>query len=148
MITVQDLTADLKDAMRAGESVKRDTIRAIITALKNEAIAQKVDANDLSEGAVLAVLKRAKKQRDEAATQYTDGGRAELAEQERAEAEIIAAYLPEQMDEAQIAAVVDEVVAAVGAENFGAVMGQVMGRVKGKADGALVKKVVDEKLKG
>ncbi len=147
MVTITQLTADLKDAMRSGEHMKRDTIRAIITMLKNEAITQKIDVTDLSDDTILTLLKRAKKQRDEAYAQFMDGERSELAEKEKREAEIIAAYLPQQMSDVELQNVVQDVITQTGKENFGAVMGQVMARTKGLADGARVKDIVEKYLK-
>ena len=132
--------------MRSGDVRRRDVVRSLLTMVKNEAIAQKVDAAKLTDDAIIAVLKRAQKQRADAAQQFRAGNRPELADKEAAEAEIIAAYLPEQMSEEQIAEIVDAVIARVGTENFGAVMGQVMAHVKGQADGATVKAIVEAKL--
>ena len=89
----------------------------------------------------------AKKRRD-AAQMYKDGGNEEAAEKELSEAAIIDAYLPEQMSEADIAAIVDDVIAGMDEPNMGQVMGQVMGRCKGEADGNVVSKIVREKLNG
>ncbi len=148
MTIAEQLTEDLKDAMRSGDATRRDTVRSLITMIKNAAIAQKVDVAQMDNTAIQAILKRAKKQRDDAAAQYRDGGRPELATQEHAEAEIIAQYLPAQMSEAVVAQIVDDVVGAVGAEraNFGVIMGRIMAQTQGQADGALVKRLVDERL--
>lgn len=141
------LNTDLKDAMRAGDALRRDCVRGLITMAKNEAIARREPLDAMSDDTVVAVLKRARKQRDDAAAQYRDGGRPELADKESAEAALIAAYLPAQMDDAAVAVVVDEVMAAAGdGANFGAVMGQVMARTKGQADGAVVKRIVEAKM--
>ncbi len=148
MTIVEQLTADLKEAMRSGDVQRRDTVRSLITMIKNEAIAQKIDSIQMDNATVQAIMKRAKKQRDDAAAQYRDGGRPELAAQEIAEAEIIAQYLPEQMSATEVAQIVDEIVATVGTEkaNFGIIMGRVMAQAQGRADGALVKRLVDERL--
>ncbi len=142
---MEKLMADLKAAMRAGDSARRDCIRSLITELKNAAIAQKRDVAALPESDVIAVLKRAKKQRDEAAAQYAAAGKDDAARKERDEAALIATYLPAQMDDAALRAIVAEVVEG-GATQFGAVMGQVMARVGSAADGARVKAIVEEVL--
>lgn len=146
MTISEQLMSDLKDAMRAGDALKRDTVRSLMTMIKNEAIAQKTDVASLSDDVVQVVLKRAKKQRDDAATQYADGNRAELAQKESAEAQIISAYLPEQMSEGEVHVIVDAVISEIGKENFGAVMGRVMAQTKGQADGVVVKRIVDAKM--
>ena len=142
------LTGDLKDAMRSGDAIRRDCLRGLITAVKNEAIAQKIlDVTTLSDETVITVLKRARKQREDAAVQYRDGGREDLAMKEEQESVVIGSYLPAQMDDMAIAAVVDDVLAQVtGAANMGTVMGQVMARLKGQADGVTVRRIVESKI--
>ena len=91
-MTLQDrIEADLKDAMRAGETTKRDTLRMVLAALKNKRIEV---GTDLDQAAQLAVLTSAGKTRTDSAQQYDEAGRPELAEKERAEIAIIQAYLP------------------------------------------------------
>ncbi len=148
MTLFEQLTNDLKDAMRAGNTLKRDVMRSLITMVKNEAIAHKCSAIDMTDEMILAVIKRAKKQRDDASVQYKDGGRVDLAQKEAEEAEIIARYLPEQMSEDAIVAIIDTVIKEVGTDkkNFGIIMKRVMTQTRGQADGAVVKRLVDEKL--
>ena len=134
---------DLKQAMKDGDRDKVEVLRMVKTALQMAEIDAKDDFGD--DVQLKIVAKEAKKRKD-AAQMYLDGGDNERAEAELAEAEIIAAYLPEQMNEEEVAKIVDDVLAGMDEPNIGQVMGQVMGRVKGQADGGLVSKVVKEKL--
>lgn len=134
---------DLKTAMKAGEKEKVETLRMVKTALQMAAIDAK---GDLSEDAQIKVLQKESKKRKEAAVMFEQGGNGEQAAKERAEAELIDQYLPEQMSEEDIAKIVDEVIAEVGSENMGAVMGPVMAKVAGQADGSIVSRIVREKL--
>ena len=95
----------------------------------------------------MVVIRRQLKQRQEAVEAYEKGGRVELAEKERAEAEILQEFLPKQMSEEEIGRIVDETVAQLDGSDFGRVMGIVMGKMKGQADGNTVARMVREKLK-
>lgn len=143
MTIFQQLNDDLKTAMRAKDVVSRDVLRALITAVKNDAIAQKIDISEVSNEAILAVVKRAKKQREEAAKTYIQGERAELAEQELAEVKIVAQYLPVQMSEDEIAQIVQKIVDG-GVTDMGAVMGAAMTEIAGRADGGVVRAIVQK----
>lgn len=134
--------------MRAGDTQARDVLRSLITALKNEAIAQRIDVSELPEDVVIAVLRRAQKQRAEAARQYADSGATDRAEAESAEAEIIARYLPQQMSDEEIRGVVERVLNDIqeDAPSFGSVMGRVMQECGARADGARVTGIVRELL--
>jgi hypothetical protein len=146
----EKLTADLKDAMKSGETLKRDTLRLLDSAIKNSEIEKKKREEGLSDEEVLEVISRAVKQRNDSIQQFTDGGRPELAEKEQAELEILKTYLPEQMGEDEIRRVVKEIISSAGTvspSDMGKIMGQAMGKMKGKADGNVVKKIVGEELK-
>jgi len=145
----QKIFEDLKSAMKAGEAEKRDTLRMLDSMIKNTEIEKKKREEGLSDEEVMDVIAKAIKQRKDAVTQYTDGGRPELAEKENKEIEILAVYMPEQMSEDKVREIVKEVITASGAASkadIGKVMGPAMGKLKGQADGNLVKKIVEEEL--
>jgi len=145
----EKITADLKDAMKSGDTTKRDTLRLLDSTIKNAEIEKKKREEGLSDEEILEVIARAVKQRNDSITQYIDGGRPELAEKEKIELDILKTYLPEQMSEDEIRKVVKEIISAstaVSASDMGKIMGQAMGKMKGKADGNVVKKIVGEEL--
>jgi uncharacterized protein YqeY len=139
------ITADMKDAMRARDQVRLDTLRSVISAFNYKRIeAQK----DLSEPEQLAVLQRLVKQRSDSIEQFGKAGRTELADKETRERDILQHYLPAQKTPDEIRAVVREVLAGLPADgrNQGAVMKAVLGQLKGLADGNAVRQVVVEEL--
>ena len=137
------LQSDLTTSMKARDAVRSSTIRMALTAVRSEEVAGTA-ARELSDAEVVAVLGREAKKRREAATAYDDAGRAELADRERAELEILAGYLPAQLSDAEITAIVAEQVAAAAASGvtgraaMGAVMKAVKPKVEGQADGGRV----------
>ena len=142
----ETIKTDLKDAMRAGDALKRDTLRMLIAAMKNERIER---GEDLDEDAVMAVVRRGVKSRKDSAQQYRDADRADLAEKEEAEIDVLEGYLPQQMDEAATAAAVEAVIAETGASgkgDIGKVMKGVMAKHKGLVDGKLVNRLASERL--
>src|SRR6185436_12108700 len=128
MAMLDRLYQDMKEAMKAGEKLRLETLRMTISQLKKEAMDS---GKDLGEAEEIAILQRAVKQRREAAEQYVKGGRQDLATKENSEAEIIQAYLPRQLSDAELEAAVQEAVADTGAAG-GKDMGKVMGRLLGK----------------
>ena len=131
------LMADLKTAMKAGESARVATIRMITAKLKDVEIAGRAKGQEgLNENEAIAALRGMVKSRTESAGMYRDGGRPELAEQEEAEINVIRGYLPPEMDEASLKAAVDEAVSAVKAESLKD-MGKVMAELKNKFGVAL-----------
>ena len=146
MTLVEDFQADLKAAMIAKENAKRDTLRLVVADFKNKRIEL---GRDLEEAEALAVVAKAKKSRLDSLEQYTAAGREDLAAIERAELEIIAVYLPEEMGEDELREIVRAVVEEVGAtepKDMGAVMKALMPTVKGRADGKAVQRIVVELL--
>lgn len=138
----QDLTTSMKD----GEAVRTGVLRLLKNALKNEQIKA---GHDLSEAEALKVLQREAKQRKESVAQFTQGNRSDLVESEERELEIIEKYLPQQMDETELAQLVDAVITEINATDMsqmGAVIGAVMQRAAGRADGAAVSALVRQKL--
>lgn len=142
------LTEDLKAAMRARDQVRLDTLRALITELKNMEIARRGEGKDggLEEADELAVLSRARKQREESIVAFEGGNRPELAANEKAQLEVILGYLPKQLDADEVRALAQAVIAEVGAtskKDMGKVMGKLMGQVKGRFPGDQVKPIVE-----
>ncbi len=147
MATLKEIQADVITAMKAKDAVKRDTLRMIVSVLKNKQIDLK---RDLTEEDIVTALGTEAKKRRESAKAFHEGDRKELAEAEEAELAIITEYLPEQISDEDLNAIVDEVIAASGATSkseMGKVMGQVMPKVKGKCDGNRVRVAVSAKLK-
>ena len=141
MAYLEKLQADLKDAMRARDSIRMGTIRMLISQLKNAAIDAK---GELSEEQELTVLMNAAKKRRESIEIYEKSDRNDLLEKEKQELEIISVYLPEQMSDSDIEKTVAGIIAEVGAasmKDFGKVMGQAMKKLKGKADGKKVQEI-------
>ncbi len=137
---------DIKQAMRAREQDKLATLRLLSAAIKQREVDERVE---LADADVLGIVEKLIKQRREAAKQYVDGGRPELAQAEEAEAALLEIYLPPQLDEAAIAGAIDEAVAATGAAgmaDMGKVMGQLKPRLQGQADMAVVSKLVRARL--
>lgn len=137
---------DMKAAMRAGDTLKRDTLRMLIAAMKNERIERGADLDD---DTVQAVVRRGVKSRKDSSQQYRDAGRAELADQEDAEIAVLEGYLPQMMDEAATVAAVEAAIAETGAaakSDIGKVMKAVMAAHQGLVDGKLVNKLAGERL--
>lgn len=137
-----------KEAMKARDQLRLSTLRLIGAAIKDREIAARGEPGEgrLTEGDLVALLSRMVKQRQESARAYEEGGRLELAEREQAEIGIIQEFLPRQMDESEVAAAIDAVVAELGAtgvRDMGRVMGALRERHAGQMDfgaaGALVK---------
>ncbi|HVD57173.1 MAG TPA: GatB/YqeY domain-containing protein [Thermoleophilaceae bacterium] len=141
MSVLEQVQHDVKDAMKAREKERVHALRLIASELQK---AEKDQSGD-----ELQVLQRERKRRLEAAEAYRDGGRDEQAESEEREAEIIAAYMPEQLSDEQLEAIVGDAVAESGAsspQEMGRVMALVMPKVKGQADGKRVSAAVKGKL--
>jgi uncharacterized protein YqeY len=145
------LQTDLTAAMRARDALRAGTIRMALTAVTSAEKAGNV-ARQLSDDEVLGVLGKEAKKRRESATAYDDAGRPELAERERDELAILAEYLPKQLDDAEIAAIVGEEVDAAAAEGatgmpaMGRVMKAVQARIAGRAEGGKVAAEVRRRL--
>ena len=132
--------------MRSGDALRRDTLRMAESALYN---GEKRDKRTYSDDDVAGVLAREVKTRRESVEAFRKGGREELAAKEEAEIAILAAFLPEQLGEAEIAALVAEAIAATGAtgqRDMGKVMGWLAPRTKGRADGRLVSQLAGKAL--
>ena len=142
----EQLQTDMVDAMRSGDVEKRDTLRYVMSAIKQVEVDER---RELTEEDVVAVLKKQAKQRRESIADYEAAGREDLVHEEKAQLALIESYLPAQMSREEIAVAAAEVIAELGAEgpqSTGQVMGQLMPRLKGMADGRLVNEVVRELL--
>ena len=140
------ITEDMKSAMKAGAKDRLKVVRLIMAAIKQVEVNKRVELDDAG---VLSVLDKMVKQRRESVEQFEKGGREDLAAIERAEIEVLQAYLPEQLSADEIAALVDEVIAATGAESIrdmGKVMGQIKAKAAGRADMGAVSATVKERL--
>jgi uncharacterized protein YqeY len=144
-----EIERDIKTALLAGDKVKAETLRNIKSALLNEAISQGARDTGLSDEQVQKILARESKKRQEAADLYKQGGADDRASAELAEKTIIDTYLPEQMGEDRVAKIVDEEIAEAGQvslQDMGRIIGAVKSRTAGSADGALIARIVKEKL--
>ena len=137
------ITADMKTAMKAGEKDRLKTVRLILADIQRKEVDSR---EELDDAGVVTVIEKAVKQRRDSIEQFVKGGREDLSAIEEAELEIIQAYLPEQLSDDEIAALINEAIAATGAESIrdmGKVMGAIKSKAAGKADmgrvGALVK---------
>ena len=141
------IMADIKEAMKAKDQVRLGTLRFLNSAIKNKEI--EVRPNELTDDDVMAVLKKAVKQRKESIEQYNQAGRADLAEKEESELKVLGAYLPEEMSPDKVEEVVLAVISELGADSIkqmGAVMKEVIARTQGAADNKIVSQVVKAKL--
>jgi len=144
----EQLKLDLTEAIRSRNEIVSGTIRMVLTAITNEEVSGK-EARQLSDEEVIAVLSREAKKRREAAEAFAEAGRTDKATLEKAEGEVIAKYLPAQLTEADIAAMIAEAIAATGAAgpaDMGKVMGAIKGKIAGKADGSVVSSLVKAAL--
>lgn len=137
---------DQKKALREKNEIALSTLRMLSAAIKNKRIEQQ---KDLSDEEIQKVVKSLVKQRKDSIESYKSGGRAELAEKEEKEIEVLKEYLSEEMPEEEIEKIVDEAIADIGASgiaDMGKVMGPVMGKISGRADGNKVNEIVKQKL--
>lgn len=131
----EQIQADMKAALRAGEKERLGVIRMLLAAIQSREIDARGEA--LSDQDILQVVEKLIKQRKDAAQQYADADRPDREAQELAEAELLQVYMPEQLSEAELTAMVDEIIAVTGAssmKDMGAVMGQLKERAQGRAD--------------
>lgn len=144
------LRSDLTTAIKGRDEVRSSTIRMVLTAITNAEVAGK-EQRELSDDDVVGVLSSEAKKRREAATAFEDGGRTDMAAKERAEAEVLADYLPAQLGADEVTAIVTAAIEQTGAAGegmraMGKVMGVVTPQVKGRADGAAVAAEVRRQL--
>ena len=146
MTLKEQVIADLTEAMKAKDELKTSTLRMLKAAIMN----YEVSGADMTatDEVMVDLVKKGIKQRKEASEGFEKGGNKEAAQKELDEIKILEKYMPEQMPEDQVKAIVQETIdqMSAGPQDFGKVMGAVMGKVKGKADGGMVNKVVKELL--
>jgi uncharacterized protein YqeY len=144
----EQIQNDVKNAMRAGDKARVTTLRMLVAAIKQREVDERIEADD---ALVLQVTEKLIKQRREAAKQYAEAGRGELEAKELAEAEILTAYLPEPLGDAELASLIDEVVAETGAaslRDMGKVMNALRERAQGRADMGELSRQVKTRLAG
>ncbi len=144
----QQITDDMKAAMKGGDKPRLGVIRLILAAIKQVEVDER---RELSDSDVLAVLNRMVKQRRDSFQQYQQAGRDELADQEAFELDILATYLPEQLGDDEITALIDEAIATSGASSMkemGKVMGLLKPKLEGRADMGKVSARIKQKLAG
>ncbi|MEM7704002.1 MAG: GatB/YqeY domain-containing protein [Pseudomonadota bacterium] len=140
------LTDDMKTALKAGDKQRLGTVRMALAEIKRREVD---DRQDLDDAQITGLIEKMVKQRKDALSQFTDAGRQDLADQEKAEIEVLAAYLPEQMSDDELSALIDTVISDTGAssmKDMGKVMGQVKGKVAGRADMQQVSSLVKARL--
>jgi len=142
------ITDDMKSAMKAGDKDRLKVVRLMLAAIKQIEVDTR---SELDDAAVLGVLDKMVKQRRDSVEQFTKGGRDDLVAIEEAEIEVLEGYLPAKMDDAELDALIGEVITATGAENIrdmGKVMGAIKGKVAGRADMGAVGAKVKARLSG
>jgi len=137
------ITADMKSAMKAGEKDRLKVVRLMLAAIKQIEIDKRIELDD---AAVLSVLDKMVKQRRDSIEQFQNGGRNDLADIELAEIAVLDTYLPEQLSDSELVALIDEAISATGAESIRD-MGKVMGQIKSKAAGRADMGAVGAKVK-
>ena len=147
----QQLQADLNAAMKSGDEITKATLRMALTAITNEEVSGK-QARELSDDEVVTVLVREGKKRKESATAYDDANRPELAARERAELVVLERYLPQQLDEAELNALIDAAIAdaaaagQTGMRAMGQIMKSLQPQIAGRADGSAVAATIKARL--
>jgi uncharacterized protein YqeY len=142
----EQIKNDVKDAMRAKETVKRDTLRNIQAAIKQIEVDERRDVSDAD---VEAILMKYAKQREDAKVQFADAGRTDLVEKEEAELALVKSYLPEPMDDAELETILKEVItdtAAVNMKDMGKVMAAAKIAIGSRADGGRINIMVKRLL--
>ena len=142
------ITEDMKSAMRAGEKERLGTIRMLQAAIKQREVDERVMLDDAQ---VLAVVEKMLKQRKESIAQFEQGNRPDLAAKEQAEIELLVVYLPAQLTDAEVDALIQEAIASTGAasvKDMGKVMAVVKAKAAGRADMAAVGALIKARLNG
>jgi len=148
MTLTERITDDMKSAMRAGEKDRLAVVRLILAAIKQREVDERITLDDAQ---VLTVLDKMAKQRKESIAQFESGGRADLVAKEAAELAVIQSYLPAQLSDAELDALIAEAMASTGAttiKDMGKVMGVVKSKAAGRADMAAVGARIKQKLGG
>jgi uncharacterized protein len=150
MSLIDRIGEDIKAAMKSRDKLRLETVRGVKKLLLEKVVEARAQGKEaLSQEEELAALTQLAKQRRDSIAQYQAAGRPELAEKEQQELDILQEYLPAQLSEAEVQAVVDKIIAEVGAsgtKEMGKVMGPAMQQLKGKADGKVVQDMVKRRL--
>ncbi|WP_047986328.1 GatB/YqeY domain-containing protein [Ornithinibacillus californiensis] len=147
MSLLSQLNDDMKQAMKNKDKERLSVIRMVKASLQNESI--KLGKNELSEDEDITILSRELKQRKDSLQEFKSAGRDDLVEKLETEIKIIQAYMPEQLSDEELSAIVQETIQETGAsskKDMGKVMSAIMPKVKGKADGSKINKLVQEHL--
>ncbi|NPA74426.1 MAG: GatB/YqeY domain-containing protein [Epsilonproteobacteria bacterium] len=142
----EKLKSDLKEAMKAKDVIKRDTIRFLMSALKQVEVDER---KELSDEDIVKIIQKSAKQREDSMKQYKDAGRDDLYQKEQNELNILKSYLPKQLDDEEIRAVVSNVIQKTGAtsmKDIGKVMGMAIKECGSRADGKRINAIVKELL--
>jgi len=142
----ENLQAQLTEALKSKQATRVSTLRLLLTSVDNERIAK---GDEVDDAGFLKIVQKAIKQRKESATAYDKGGRDELAARETAEAEILADFLPPQVDESEIRAAIEELVAAeelAGPQAIGRIMKEMVARFAGSTDGGTISRIARDVL--
>eukprot|EP01156_Anaeramoeba_ignava_P002569 Anaeramoba_ignava/a218759_57.p3 GENE.a218759_57~~a218759_57.p3 ORF type:complete len:148 (-),score=30.96 a218759_57:1909-2352(-) len=142
----EQLKADLKEAMRAKEIEKRDSIRAINTMIKQVEVDQRIELDDTE---IIKLIQRGIKQREEAIAQYKEAGRDDLSQKEQQQIDIFSLYLPKQLSDEELEAVIKQIIEEVGAtsmKDMGKIMNPAKEKIGGSADGKRINETVKKIL--
>jgi hypothetical protein len=140
------ITEDMKTAMRAKDAARLGAIRLLLAAMKQREVDERIELTDAD---VVAIIEKMNKQRRDSISQYEAAGRQDLADVEKFEMTVLAAYMPQQMSEAEVAAAVAEAIAATGAagpQDMGKVMGAIKPKLAGRADMGKVSALIKAQL--
>ena len=141
---------DIKTAMKAKDKIRLETVRGIKKAILEKEVALRPQGQDsLTEEQEIEILAQLAKQRRDSIEQFSNAGRDDLADKEQQELAILETYLPEQVDDAELESIIDEIITSTGAstpKDLGKVMGVAMKQLKGKADGKKIQAIVKNKL--
>jgi uncharacterized protein len=143
----EQLLSDYKEALKAKDSLRASVVNFLRAELKNVAIAKKKDTLDDAEAVV--VIRKQIKSRQDSIEQFTNGGRADLAEKEKNELQVLKGYLPKELAPEEVARIIDEAISATGAcgiKDMGKVMKEASAKIAGQADGKMVSDLVKERL--
>lgn len=137
---------DLKAALLSGNRLKADVLRGLKAVILNEEVAKNLREDGLDDESIQQLIAREVKKRNESADLYKNAGRGELADSELSEAEILKTYLPKQLTDEELTAIIKDVIAELNNANMGQVIGAVKTKVGNSADGAVIARLVKEAL--
>ena len=146
MTLKEQLKSDMKDAMRAKEIVKRDTIRAVNTMIKQIEVDERIELDDQ---AIIKLIQKGIKQREEAINQYKEASRDDLIQKEQGQIDVFKLYLPKQLNDNELENIIKDIIDEVGAtsmKDMGKVMNPVKSKVAGSADGKRINEIVKKLL--